>query len=163
MCCAVLGSEQKHKGIRLSLLPSAVNHGCDASLVKKGRVIWAAISSVEDRGCILDVGIAGVTVFVPTAETVALVASQGGKALVAGTPLFCLIMADESRALQASIDPSKIVTARLQAKNHPTIQTLVPGLLVDCQVDATTETALEVSFNGFKGTIDRRYSKLLSN
>eukprot|EP00048_Salpingoeca_helianthica_P008104 m.118546 g.118546 ORF g.118546 m.118546 type:complete len:1861 (+) comp14514_c1_seq1:75-5657(+) len=157
IACVVSDESASGEGgaVRVTLHPEAVNAGCDPSFLTKGRLVWAVIASMQDRGCLLDVGITGLSVFVPTKEMAPLAKAQG-KPLLVGQPVFCVVTseADGGRSIKATLDPARVAVARATASHHPTLASMAPGELVECAVTAASPSGLTLSFCDFQGEVD---------
>lgn len=73
VACVVLQTavEGKRHTVALSLAPAAVNAGLAPGDLIQGRTLNAAVASVEDHGYVMNIGLEGLTGFLPKKEAVA--------------------------------------------------------------------------------------------
>lgn len=91
MRCAIisLAKEVGGRHIELSLRASVLNKGLSLSQLSKGSGVYGSVSSVEDHGYVVSLGLEGVTAFLPIANV-----PEGG--LRTGQPVEAVIQASST-------------------------------------------------------------------
>ena len=143
-----------HCKVTLSAAPHAVHAGLTAAALRKGLVLQSAVKSVEDHGYAMDVGVGGVTAFLPKKRTVDdLAVGQIIPALLTkGTD------GGISRSISLTSDPQKLTRATVDPKISLSVHTLLPGTAVRATVDNTIRNGVRVSFgNGLKGYVNANH------
>lgn len=90
--CAIisLAKEADGRHIELSLRASVLNKGLSLSQLTKGSGVYGSVTSAEDHGYVISLGLDGVTAFLPKKD-----APEAG--LEAGQPVETVIQASQNR------------------------------------------------------------------
>ncbi|POM78018.1 RRNA biogenesis protein rrp5, partial [Phytophthora palmivora] len=154
--CVVLSTSKadKHKQIHLSLRTSLLHAELSPSSLAKGTALHATVSSVEDHGAIVNVGIRGVHAFVPRKELTTPVL-KGQHFLIN-----VLSMNTHTNTATVTIDRSQVVKAVTRGDSF-TLKQLVPGMLLNVRVEDVLENGLSVTFlTFFTATVEQNHMSL---
>lgn len=144
--------------VDLSLDPAAVNASMTPSILQKGMVLQAAVSSIEDHGYTMDCGVDGVTAFLSRAEATTFIKQcNAGHALAVGQLVQCAVLADPGggRALQLTARPST-VNAPLELEDF-SLDYVLPGFRAEVTVIETQNEGLVVGWNGMEACVHRSH------
>lgn len=144
--------------VELSLDPAAVNASMTPSVIQKGMVLQAAVSSVEDHGYTMDCGVDGVTAFLSRAEATPFIKQcNAGHALAVGQLVQCAVLADTGggRALQLTARPSA-VNVPLELEDF-SLDYVLPGFRAEVTVIEARSEGLVVSWNGIEACVHRSH------
>ena len=150
------GSGRSFPRVELSLRPSLVNTHITAANVQKGAGLVGAVTSVEDRGYIIDFGIPNVSGFVAKTN---LGPNSASRKLIKGQTVECVALAAasaENRVVAATCDPAIVARAGLTARlaENISIEAVKPGALVSGEIDKILPDGLLVRFlDFFVGTV----------
>ncbi|KAM9817961.1 protein RRP5 homolog isoform 2-T5 [Syngnathus typhle] len=141
--------------IQLSINPKLVNKALTSNSMKVGMVLSGCVESLEDHGCIIDVGIKGTKAFLPKkADTNK---QNSNNELKVGQYITCQIkeVKNNGRLLQLVANPSAVRQALAESKQGWTLTNLLPGLLVKATVKGVTKHGLLLGFlSSFSGQVD---------
>ncbi|KAM8805938.1 protein RRP5 homolog [Eudromia elegans] len=159
--CIVTSVEKSADGrrsIRLSVNPKKVNKGLTAAALTAGMLLSGMVSSVEDHGYIVDIGVRGTNAFLPRqkAQNYIKLAKKGSD-LKIGQNLNCLIVEvkNEGRIVRLSIDRSEVAASLATQRQNWTLSNLLPGLVVKAQVQKVAPFGITLSFlSSFTGIVD---------
>ncbi|GMF10301.1 unnamed protein product [Phytophthora lilii] len=154
--CVVLATSKadKHKQIHLSLRTSLLHTELSPASLVKGAALHATVSSVEDHGAIVNLGIRGVHAFVPRKELAAPVL-PGQHLLVS-----VLSMNTHTNMATVTVDRSQVVKAVTRGDSF-TLKQLVPGMLLNVRVEDVLENGLSVTFlTYFTATVEQNHMSL---
>jgi rRNA biogenesis protein RRP5 len=138
--------------VTVSLRPELTNQGLGVSQLRAGSLVSGYVSSIEDHGFIVSLGIAGLNAFLPF-ESSDGSAGQAGTALSRehpGTPLWATV-AELNRAANSvtlACTVAQVSRARAKEATH-TLYTVKPGMRVVCTVDSVLSNGLAVTFLAF--------------
>lgn len=144
--------------VELSLDPAAVNASMTPSVLQKGMVLQAAVSSIEDHGYTMDCGVDGVAAFLSRAEATPFIKQcNAGHALAVGQLVPCAVLADGEggRALQLTARPST-VNAPLELEDF-SLDYVLPGFRAEVTVIESQSEGLVVSWNGIEACVHRTH------
>ncbi|XP_006831373.1 PREDICTED: protein RRP5 homolog [Chrysochloris asiatica] len=146
------------KSVKLSLNPRNVNGVLSAEALKPGMLLTGTVSSQEDHGYLVDIGISGSRAFLPLqkAHEDTRQKSKGAK-LKVGQYLNCVIEDVKSNGgvVRLSICHSEVSAAIATEEQNWTLHNLLPGLVVKAQVQKVTPFGLTVNFlSFFSGLVD---------
>ncbi|KAF4145864.1 Suppressor of forked protein (Suf) [Phytophthora infestans] len=154
--CVVLatGKTGKRKQIHLSLRTSLLHAELSPGSLTKGTSLHATVSSVEDHGAIVNLGIRGVHAFVPLKE-LTTPAHKGQHLLVN-----VVSMNTHTNTATVTIDRSQVVKAVTRGDSF-TLKQLVPGMLLNVRVEDVLENGLSVTFlSFFSATVEQNHMSL---
>ncbi|XP_041840076.1 protein RRP5 homolog [Melanotaenia boesemani] len=141
--------------IQLSVNPKLVNKSLTLSSLKAGMVLSGCVESVEDHGCIIDIGVSGTKAFLPEK---ALTDKQTKlEDLKVGQLVTSLIeeVKNNGRVVHLSVNPSTTAQAYAEAKQGWNLINLLPGLLVKATIKKVTKHGLLLDFlSSFTGQVD---------
>ncbi|KAM6347614.1 protein RRP5 homolog isoform 3-T3 [Alca torda] len=159
--CIVTSVEKSadgHRSIKLSLDPRKVNKGLNASALASGMLLSGFVSSVEDHGYLIDIGVSGTHAFLPRQKAQNYIkAVKRGPDLKIGQNLNCVIMEVKNggRVVRLSIDRSEVAASLATERQNWTLSNLLPGLVVKARVQKVAPLGITVSFlSSFTGIVD---------
>ncbi|XP_072042808.1 LOW QUALITY PROTEIN: protein RRP5 homolog [Amphiura filiformis] len=149
--CKVKSVESTPTGrprIQVSVKPSEVNANLTPSSIRQGMVLNGCVSSKEDHGYMVDMGISKVQAFLGWKEARRFVTERNmGKPLYIGQPIQCLVtkVQGNGRSLVLNADPSEVAKAMANKESHNSLQTLLPGTKVTATIVKTSKDHLVVT------------------
>ncbi|XP_039590594.1 protein RRP5 homolog [Polypterus senegalus] len=146
-----------HNSIKLSINPKDVNKGLSSDCLTPGMVLSGSVASIEDHGFLIDIGIPGSKAFLPKQKAFDYLKEIGKGNLKVGQYLNCIIeeVKNEGRILRLSVSQSAISKAVALEKHGWTLSSLLPGLVVNAEIDKVSQNGLTVKFfSSFTGTVD---------
>lgn len=130
----------------------------DISADAQGMMLQGAITSVEDHGYVLNLGLQNTRGFLRRKHAEAYVAQlpEGNQGLTIGMVVtgVALKATGSGRAVPVSIDPAKVAATSIAGCASTGLSSMTPGTLVDCTVTAPVGTGLTVELLGLTGTVD---------
>lgn len=157
--CSVLQTAlvgKRHR-IDLSMSPLLLNSGLEGNALQPGRLLAVSISSVEDHGYVANLGLPNKSGFITKAEATTYVKEVNeGLDLQVGQTVLCTILSHtDGRVVKLSVDPAKVVAAKLAHPDELTFNSVTPGLLVTATITRTLgDNGLELAFLGLEGSVD---------
>uniref|UniRef100_A0AAQ5YX76 Protein RRP5 homolog n=1 Tax=Amphiprion ocellaris TaxID=80972 RepID=A0AAQ5YX76_AMPOC len=154
--CIVAKLDRTKRGslsIQLSVNPKLVNKSLTSSSLKAGMVLTGFVESVEDHGCIVDIGISGTKAFLLKNGF----ASHALCPLKVGQYVTCQVedVKSDSRVVHLSVNPVTIAQACAETKQGWNLTNLLPGLLVKATIKKVTKHGLLLDFlSSFSGQVD---------
>ncbi|XP_010131602.1 PREDICTED: protein RRP5 homolog [Buceros rhinoceros silvestris] len=159
--CIVTSVEKSADGrrsIKLSVDPKKVNKGLSASALTSGMLLSGFVSSVEDHGYLIDIGVSGTHAFLPRQKAQNYMkAVKRGLDLKIGQNLNCIIVEvkNEGRMVRLSVDRSEVAASLATERQNWTLSNLLPGLVVKARVQKVAPLGIKVSFlSSFTGIVD---------
>ncbi|XP_053245269.1 protein RRP5 homolog isoform X1 [Podarcis raffonei] len=159
--CAVVGVEKTTTGrqsIQLTINPKDVNKALNAATLRPGMLLSGCISSVEDHGYLIDIGIQATKAFLPRQKAKTYLQSANkGTELKIGQYFNCLIeeVKNGGRIIRMTIDQSEVAAAIATEEQNWSLGNLLPGLVVKAQIQEVTPFGLSLSFlSSFSGLVD---------
>ncbi|NXY50608.1 RRP5 protein, partial [Ceuthmochares aereus] len=159
--CIVTSVEKNADGrrsIKLSIDPKKVNKGLNASALASGMLLSGFVSSVEDHGYLIDIGVNGTHAFLPRQKAQNYIkALKGGSDLKVGQNLNCVIVEvkNEGRVVRLSVDRSEVAASLATEQQNWTLSNLLPGLVVKARVQKVAPLGIKLSFlSSFTGIVD---------
>ncbi|XP_045147375.1 protein RRP5 homolog isoform X1 [Echinops telfairi] len=150
-------TERGNKSVKLSLNPRNVNGVLSAEALKPGMLLTGTVSSQEDHGYLVDIGVSGNRAFLPLqkAHQDGRQKSKGAK-LKVGQYLNCVVeeVKGDGGVVRLSIGHLDVSTAIATEEQSWTLHNLLPGLVVKGQVQKVTPLGLTVNFLSFTGLVD---------
>lgn len=127
--------------IELSLRPSETNSGLTKDDVVANSTVMASIISVEDRGCVMDVGIPHLRAFLPNGEIDPTIDQAS---LQEGAVFLCHVTSKGSNGnvAQLSLQQKKLGNVNNVPAEATTINTFLPGTTVNVIVTNTDRRGL---------------------
>nr|XP_004659438.2 protein RRP5 homolog isoform X1 [Jaculus jaculus] len=151
-------TERGKKIIKLSLNPRNVNKVLSAEALKPGMLLTGTVSSLEDHGYLVDIGIGGTRAFLPVQKAQEGIRQKNrGAKLKVGQYLTCLVEEVKSNGAVVSLSAghSDISSAFATEDQSWTLNNLLPGLVVKAQVQKVTPFGLKLNFlTFFTGLVD---------
>ncbi|CAM9431765.1 unnamed protein product [Chrysoparadoxa australica] len=160
--CVVLGLQRSDgaKRIDLSLRASLINKGQGMELLREGMHIWGAVSSIEDHGYVVDIGIEGIRAFLNRRD-----ADSSMPALKVGQPVEALVkhVNHVARTAQLMTSQTKVTTAITNGVNF-NLRSLKPGMLIKGVAHKILQNGVLVSFmDFFAGGLDHNHMSTVSS
>ncbi|XP_062436335.1 protein RRP5 homolog isoform X1 [Rhea pennata] len=159
--CIVTSVEKSadgHQSIRLSINPKKVNKGLNASTLTSGMLLSGLVSSVEDHGYLIDIGVSGTNAFLPRQKARSYIKLvKKGPDLKIGQNLNCVIeeVKNKGRIVRLSIDRSEVAASIATERQNWTLSNLLPGLVVKARVQKVTPLGITLSFlSSFTGIVE---------
>ncbi|XP_032137384.1 protein RRP5 homolog isoform X1 [Sapajus apella] len=151
-------TERGKKSVKLSLNPKNVNRVLSAEALKPGMLLTGTVSSLEDHGYLVDIGVDGTRAFLPLLKAQEYIRQKNkGAKLKVGQYLNCIIekMKGNGGVVHLSIGHSEVSTALATEEQSWTLNNLLPGLVVKAQVQKVTPFGLTLNFlTFFTGVVD---------
>ncbi|XP_027785676.2 protein RRP5 homolog isoform X1 [Marmota flaviventris] len=151
-------TERGKKSVKLSLNPKNVNRVLSAEALKPGMLLTGTVSSLEDHGYLVDIGVGGTRAFLPLQKAQDYIQQKNkGAKLKVGQYLNCVIEEVKSNGgvVSLSIGHSEVSTAIATEEQNWTLNNLLPGLVVKAQVQKVTQFGLRLNFlTFFTGLVD---------
>ncbi|XP_075614116.1 protein RRP5 homolog isoform X1 [Balearica regulorum gibbericeps] len=159
--CIVTSVEKRADGrrsIKLSIDPKKVNKGLNTSSLALGMLLSGSVSSVEDHGYLIDIGVSGTHAFLPRQKAQNYIkALKRGPDLKIGQNLNCIIVEvkNEGRVVRLSVDRSEVAASLATERQNWTLSNLLPGLVVKARVQKVAPLGMKLSFlSSFTGIVD---------
>ncbi|XP_006273719.2 protein RRP5 homolog [Alligator mississippiensis] len=159
--CAVTSLQKTidgHQSVKLSINPKDVNKALNTLALRSGMLLSGLVSSVEDHGYLIDVGLSGTKAFLPRQKAQDYLKSPNkGAELKIGQYLNCLVeeVKNNGRIVRLSVGRSEVAAAIATEEQNWTLSNLLPGLVVKAQVQKVTPYGLTLSFlSSFTGIVD---------
>ncbi|KAK2098932.1 Protein RRP5 [Saguinus oedipus] len=155
-------TERGKKSVKLSLNPKNVNRVLSAEALKPGMLLTGTVSSLEDHGYLVDIGVDGTRAFLPLLKAQEYIQQKNkGSKLKVGQYLNCIIeeVKGNGGVVHLSIGHLKVSTAIATEEQSWTLNNLLPGLVVKAQVQKAgrevTPFGLTLNFlTFFTGVVD---------
>ncbi|KAK5997594.1 rRNA biogenesis protein rrp5 [Cladobotryum mycophilum] len=116
--------------IELSLRPTEANSGLEKDDVVSNSTVMASVISVEDRGCVMDLGIPKLRAFLSNDEVDPLDQER----LQPGAVFLCQVTGKNANVAQLSLKQQKLGNTKAIPADASTINTFLPGTLVSLLV-----------------------------
>ncbi|XP_061578811.1 protein RRP5 homolog isoform X2 [Cololabis saira] len=141
--------------IQLSVNPKLVNKSLTSSSLKAGMVLSGCVESVEDHGCIIDIGVSGTKAFLPQ-KAIKAKQIQPKELKVGQYKTFQVEeVRNNGRMVQLSVNHPSVAQACAELSQGWNLTNLLPGLLVNATVKKVTKHGLLLSFlSSFSGQVD---------
>ncbi|XP_027658314.1 protein RRP5 homolog isoform X2 [Falco rusticolus] len=159
--CVVTSAEKSADGrrsIKLSINPKKVNKGLNASSLASGMLLSGFVSSVEDHGYLIDIGVSGTHAFLPRQKAQNYIkALKRGPDLKIGQNLNCVIVEVKNggRVVRLSVDRSEVAASLATEQQNWALSNLLPGLVVKARVQKVAPLGIKLSFlSSFTGVVD---------
>uniref|UniRef100_A0A8C6W9K4 Protein RRP5 homolog n=1 Tax=Nannospalax galili TaxID=1026970 RepID=A0A8C6W9K4_NANGA len=130
-------TESGKKNVKLSVNPKHVNKVLDAEALKPGMLLTGTVSSLEDHGFLVDIGVSGTRAFLPLQKAQEYIRQKNkGAKLKVGQYLTCLIEEVKSNGgvVVLSVGQSEISSAFATEEQSWNLNNLLPGLVIKAQV-----------------------------
>ncbi|XP_023571395.1 protein RRP5 homolog isoform X2 [Octodon degus] len=151
-------TDKGKKSVKLSVNPRNVNRVLSAEALKPGMLLTGTVSSLEDHGYLVDIGVGGTRAFLPLQKAQEYIGQKNkGAKLKVGQYLNCTIQEVKGNGgvVSLSIEQSEVSTALATQEQNWTLNNLLPGLVVKAQVQKVTQYGLSLSFlTFFTGLVD---------
>ncbi|TIB10065.1 hypothetical protein E3P89_02978 [Wallemia ichthyophaga] len=139
--------------LELTLDPRSVNEGLTAKDFVKDFTTVGAVRSVEDHGYLIDLGVSDVDGFVSSKE---MNKSGFDKAIAAQVGALLPLTVTSKTNKVANLTPNLHTFAKSYMNEANTLESVIPGVLLNAMVTAVLPAGLNVRFYGFfDGTISR--------
>ncbi|GAM35017.1 U3 snoRNP-associated protein [Talaromyces pinophilus] len=130
------GAAKNKKKVELTLDPRQTNSGLAESDLVEGAMVQASVASVEDHGCVMDIGLGK--------KVKGFMASSDDLNIKEGAVLLCVVTGvNASRTIfQLSSKLQTAASPKSVLKSAPTIQAYLPGTTAEVLLTSVTETGL---------------------
>ncbi|XP_031246466.1 protein RRP5 homolog [Mastomys coucha] len=146
------------KSIKLSVNPRRVNKVLSAEALRPGMLLTGTVSSLEDHGYLVDIGVGGTRAFLSLQKAQEYIRQKNkGANFKVGQYLTCLVEEVKSNGgvVALSIEHSRVSSAFATEEQSWSLNNLLPGLVVRAQVQKVTEFGLQLNFlTFFMGLVD---------
>ncbi|ELT97129.1 hypothetical protein CAPTEDRAFT_227890 [Capitella teleta] len=158
---SILEGESKITPAKLTLDPRQVNREISSTGLKSGMTLHGFVSSCEDHGYLIDIGVAKVKAFLPKAD-----ANRHFKdGLHIGSYLHCLVTnvnaeamtSGDVRMVTIDIDPKKTSKSSIRADMEINLRTLLPGMSMNVSVQKVADNGVVVKFLEFQGSVHEKH------
>jgi len=173
MCvrCKVLTSAIGDSGkrrVQLSINPKDVNQHISAKHLKTGMVVAGCVSSCEDHGFIIDLGIAGIKSFLKKKAALKFCEEyrEGNLELQVGSYLHVMIAesnyfdSGESRTVKVEVNLRKVHRSLANEQMKLSLTGLLPGTPVTATVVRTSGEGINVQFLTYTGFIHHTHLEM---
>lgn len=151
-------NKNNKKLIKVSSMPSDVNAGIPLKAINNGQLLFGSISSIEDHGYRIDLGIKNIQAFL-TAKDAEKLISKLGSPLHVGQPVWCVLklsdreslQAGESRVINVTVDPDNVRNSLLPETSN--LDSIRPGMTVTAVINSVSKNGLCVRVFKFDGSI----------
>ncbi|XP_041317407.1 protein RRP5 homolog [Pyrgilauda ruficollis] len=151
-------SDDGRRSVKLSIDPKKVNKGVSSTALAAGMLLSGSVSSVEDHGYLIDIGVIGTHAFLPHEKAKNYIkAVKKGSDLKIGQNLNCLIVEvkNEGRVVCLSIDRSEVAASIATERQNWALSNLLPGLVVKARVQKVAPLGMKLTFlSYFTGIVD---------
>lgn len=137
----VLEANGSSEGVMLSMMPQHVNSGRSHSDLLKGDILQAAVSSVEDHGYVMDIGVANTRAFLPKAEANPEIGLDTG--MLVWTSVKSVTTSADNSIVSLSAAPAALQKALRRKKLASLEKGLLPGTALEFTVDKPLDNGIE--------------------
>ncbi|NP_001122095.1 programmed cell death 11 L homeolog [Xenopus laevis] len=159
--CAISSLETTASGfpsVKLSVNPKHVNKALNTGSIKTGMVLSGCVSSVEDHGYLVDIGVAGTKAFLPRQKAQLFLSQAGqGSLLRVGEYLNCVVeeVKNEGKIVRLSIIQNDVASALATVEQNWNLNNLLPGLVFKAQIEKVMHNNITLSFlSSYTGFVD---------
>ncbi|KAG8435325.1 hypothetical protein GDO86_013327 [Hymenochirus boettgeri] len=148
---------RRFNSIKLSVDPKHVNKALTSGSLKAGMLLSGCVSSIEDHGYIIDIGVSGTKAFLPRQKAQLYLNQVKGSSLRVGQYLNCVIeeVKNEGRIVRLSITQTDVAGALATVEQNWSLNNLLPGLVLKAQIEKVTSHSITLSFlQSYTGTVD---------
>ncbi|KAL4232346.1 Protein RRP5 [Mactra antiquata] len=149
-------NDEDNKSVMLTIDPRDVNIDLQPAKLRHGMILFGSISSQEDHGYIVDIGVRNVQVFLKNKNADTFVRQyNNGELLKIGQCVLCKIMMPEdrkavqtgkTRVINVTIEPNQLRDVETSAGYGLAFNDLVPGMKVKATVSEVLDDGLIVEF-----------------
>uniref|UniRef100_A0A8C6N5J9 Protein RRP5 homolog n=1 Tax=Mus spicilegus TaxID=10103 RepID=A0A8C6N5J9_MUSSI len=151
-------TESGKKSVKLSVNPKRVNKVLSAEALRPGMLLTGTVSSLEDHGYLVDIGVGGTRAFLSLKKAQEYIRQKNkGAKFKVGQYLTCVVEEVKSNGgvVSLSVEHSEVSSAFATEEQSWNLNNLLPGLLVKAQVQKVTQFGLQLNFlTFFKGLVD---------
>lgn len=151
-------TESGKKSVKLSVNPKRVNKVLNAEALRPGMLLTGTVSSLEDHGYLMDIGVDGTRAFLSLQKAQEYIRQKNkGAKFKVGQYLTCLVEEVKSNGgvVSLSIEHSQVSSAFATEEQSWNLNNLLPGLVVRAQVQKVTQFGLQLNFlTFFTGLVD---------
>ncbi|XP_051559208.1 protein RRP5 homolog [Myxocyprinus asiaticus] len=143
--------KEGHVSLKVSINPKEVNKSLSSGFLKPGMTLSGCVESVEDHGFLVDIGVSGTKAFLPKKS------ASSKQDLKEGQYVLTLIeeVKNDGRVVRLSMNPQALSKAYVGTQHGWTLDTLLPGLLVQACIKRVTPNGLIVKcLTSFTGVVD---------
>ncbi|XP_053407461.1 protein RRP5 homolog [Mercenaria mercenaria] len=156
------------KSLTLTINPKDVNGDLSASSLRHGMCVYGNVSSQEDHGYIIDIGVKGVQVFLKNKHASRYIQLYNNdNPLGVGQCLMCKIkmkgdrmsvLTGQNRVVNVTIDPLELKNVEGTEVSDVQFTSLVPGMKVHAKVEKVVkDDGIVVEFHKLRGLIHKSH------
>ncbi|CAH1783995.1 unnamed protein product [Owenia fusiformis] len=157
----VSSGQTKKKHLKLTINPRDVNKGLTGGNLRNNMVLQGCVSSIEDHGYQIDLGIVGSKTFLTKKAAKKLLSKLSDDKLMIGQSIACLVegydkmaaATGEVRTINVNTNPKDINKAVIPDEVHFALNALLPGTKVVSTVKKSFQDGISVKFSGYTGHI----------
>ncbi|XP_063628186.1 protein RRP5 homolog, partial [Cydia splendana] len=149
----VLEANGTSEGVMLSMMPQHINSGRSHSDLLKGDILQAAVSSVEDHGYVMDIGVANTRAFLPKAEANPDIELDTG--MLIWTSVKSVTTSADTSIVSLSATPAALQKALRRKKPSNLEKCLLPGTALEFTVDKPLDNGIEGRVLGATAYVQR--------
>ncbi|TMW57630.1 hypothetical protein Poli38472_003555 [Pythium oligandrum] len=154
--CVVLSKskEDRSKKLSLSLRVSRVHSELSPQSIAKGMTVYGTVSSVEDHGAIVNLGIRGLNAFAPMKEL-----QNAGLTPLKGQLMLFSVLNVNAHTSTATLTPDHAQVVKTVTRGDSfTMNQLIPGMLLNVRVEEVLKNGLRVNFlTFFSATVEHNH------
>ncbi|XP_060588543.1 protein RRP5 homolog [Ruditapes philippinarum] len=154
--------------LTLTINPKDVNSDLSSASLRHGMCVYGSISSEEDHGYIVDIGVKGVQAFLKKKYAARYIQLYNNdNALHVGQYLMCKIqlkgdrmsvLTGQNRVINVSIDPLELKNIESPEDSEIPFTSVVPGMKMHAKVEKVVKNeGLIIQFNKFRGLIHKSH------
>lgn len=151
-------TESGKKSVKLSVNPKRVNKVLSAEALRPGMLLTGTVSSLEDHGYLVDIGVDGTRAFLSLQKAQEYIRQKNkGAKFKVGQYLTCVVeeLKSSGGVVSLSVEHSQVSSAFATAEQSWNLNNLLPGLVVRAQVQKVTQFGLQLNFlTFFTGLVD---------
>ncbi|KAK7110889.1 protein RRP5 homolog [Littorina saxatilis] len=153
-CITKVTTKGKKRLVELSCDPRVVNKDLPVMALKAGCVLYGAVQSVEEHGCMMDVGIPGIQAFL---TDTGLSAEETQRSV--GRCMWCTVtpeaglevIARETRVIK--VTATDVLESEVSPQSIPSFDCLHPGMKVKVTIEKVLKDGLYVKCIKYKGCV----------
>ncbi|XP_072335851.1 protein RRP5 homolog isoform X2 [Scyliorhinus torazame] len=151
-------TKASHHSLKLSINPKDVNKALSAGALRAGMLLSGCVSSVEDHGYLVDIGVKATKAFLSQEKAQEYIKRRNrGLPLRVGQYLTFLLesVKNDGRIVQLSVQPAAVGAAIAAEDQKWSLCNLLPGLVMRVEVQKVTLHGLVLQFlSGLSGSVD---------
>lgn len=138
-------TESGKKSVKLSVNPKRVNKVLSAEALRPGMLLTGTVSSLEDHGYLVDIGVDGTRAFLSLQKAQEYIRQKNkGAKFKVGQYLTCVVeeLKSNGGVVSLSVEHSQVSSAFATEEQSWNLNNLLPGLVVRAQVQKVSRSLL---------------------